>query len=110
MTEICLLSGVHPGFTLGTFIDMMHWIHEAAPGVHIHAFSPDEVAHAAKKGHIPTPEVIARLKLHGVEMTTLPEARTIAVEMYRLVNPKAAADRFTGNPSVSTRRSISYLT
>ena len=66
VTEICLLSGVHPGFTLGTFIDMMHWIHEAAPGVHIHAFSPDEVAHAAKKGHIPTPEVIARLKEEGL--------------------------------------------
>jgi len=66
VTEICLLSGVHPGFTLGTFIDMMHWIHEAAPGVHIHSFSPDEVAHAAKKGHIPTPEVIARLKEEGL--------------------------------------------
>ena len=66
VTEICLLSGVHPGFTLDTFIDMMHWIHEAAPGVHIHAFSPDEVAHAAKKGHIPTTEVIAQLKEEGL--------------------------------------------
>ena len=66
VTEICLLSGVHPGFTLDTYIDIMHWIHEAAPGVHIHAFSPDEVAHAAKKGHIPTTEVIARLKEEGL--------------------------------------------
>ena len=62
VTEICLLSGVHPGFTLDTFIDIMHWIQEAAPGVHIHAFSPDEVAHAAKKARILTTEVIARLK------------------------------------------------
>ena len=66
VTEICLLSGVHPGFTLDTYVDIMHWIHEAAPGVHIHAFSPDEVAHAAKKGHIPTTEVIARLKEEGL--------------------------------------------
>ncbi|MDD1690066.1 MAG: 5-amino-6-(D-ribitylamino)uracil--L-tyrosine 4-hydroxyphenyl transferase CofH [Methanoregula sp.] len=66
VTEICLLSGVHPGFTLDTFVDMMHWIHEAAPGVHIHAFSPDEVAHAAKRGKISTPEVLARLKAEGL--------------------------------------------
>jgi FO synthase subunit 2 len=66
VTEICLLSGVHPGFTLDTFIDMMHWIHEAAPGVHIHAFSPDEVAHVATKARVPTTEVIARLKEEGL--------------------------------------------
>jgi FO synthase subunit 2 len=66
VTEICLLSGVHPGFTLDTYVDMMHWIQEVAPGVHIHAFSPDEVAHAAKRGGISTPEVIARLKEEGL--------------------------------------------
>jgi 5-amino-6-(D-ribitylamino)uracil---L-tyrosine 4-hydroxyphenyl transferase len=66
VTEICLLSGVNPAFTLGTYIDIMHWIHEAAPGVHIHAFSPDEVAHAAGKARIPTTEVIARLREEGL--------------------------------------------
>ncbi len=66
VTEICLLSGVHPGFTLDTFVDIMHWIQEVAPGVHIHAFSPDEVAHAAKRGRMSTPEVIARLKEEGL--------------------------------------------
>ncbi|MHB8163656.1 MAG: 5-amino-6-(D-ribitylamino)uracil--L-tyrosine 4-hydroxyphenyl transferase CofH [Methanoregula sp.] len=66
VTEICLLSGVHPGFTLDTFVDLIHWVHEAAPGVHVHAFSPDEVAHAAHRGKITTPEVLARLKQEGL--------------------------------------------
>jgi FO synthase subunit 2 len=66
VTEICLLSGVHPEFTLDTFVDMMHWIHEVAPGVHIHAFSPDEVAHAAHRGTITTPEVLTRLQKEGL--------------------------------------------
>ena len=66
VTEICLLSGVHPGFTLDTFVDLIHWVHEAAPGVHVHAFSPDEVAHAAHRGKITTPEVLARLKKEGL--------------------------------------------
>lgn len=66
VTEICLLSGVHPDFTLETYLDMMQWIHEAAPGVHIHAFSPDEVAHVARKGGYRTPDVLARLKEGGL--------------------------------------------
>ncbi len=66
VTEICLLSGVHPEFTLDTFTDLIHWVHEAAPGVHVHAFSPDEVAHAAKKARCSTPEVLARLREVGL--------------------------------------------
>jgi FO synthase subunit 2 len=66
VTEICFLSGVHPGFTLDTYCEMMDWVHETFPGVHIHAFSPDEVAHAAKRGKISTLEVIERLKAGGL--------------------------------------------
>jgi 5-amino-6-(D-ribitylamino)uracil---L-tyrosine 4-hydroxyphenyl transferase len=66
VTEICFLSGVHPGFTLDTYIELMDQVHEACPGVHIHAFSPDEVAFVAKKSHMPTTEVIARLKENGL--------------------------------------------
>jgi len=66
VTEICLLSGVHPGFTLDTFVDLIHWVHEAAPGVHVHAFSPDEVSHAAERGGYSTTEVLSRLKEEGL--------------------------------------------
>ncbi|HWV99809.1 MAG TPA: M14 family metallopeptidase [Candidatus Acidoferrum sp.] len=34
------------------------------------------------------PDVIARLKLHGIQMETLPAARTVTLEMYRLLNPQ----------------------
>ncbi len=35
------------------------------------------------------PDIIARLRLHGIQMETLPAARTLTLEMYRLVNPRA---------------------
>jgi len=66
VTEICLLSGVNPAFSLDTYIDILHWVHEVAPGVHIHAFSPDEVLHAATKDSIPTTDVLQRLKEEGL--------------------------------------------
>lgn len=34
------------------------------------------------------PDVIARLRLHGIQMETLPKARTLALEMYHLINPR----------------------
>jgi hypothetical protein len=34
------------------------------------------------------PDVLARLKLHGIQMETLPAARTMTLEMYRLVDPR----------------------
>ena len=33
------------------------------------------------------PEVISRLKLHGIKMETLRTAQTVSLEMYRLQNP-----------------------
>jgi FO synthase subunit 2 len=66
VTEICLLSGVHPDFTADTYTDILGWVRDAAPGIHLHAFSPDEVAHAAQKSRISTREVLERFKEAGI--------------------------------------------
>ncbi len=47
------------------------------------------------------PEVIDRLRLHGVQLETLPAARRVDVEMYRLVDPKPAPLPNEGRHSVS---------
>ena len=88
VTEICLLSGVHPGFTLDTFVDLMHWVHEAAPGVHIHAFSPDEVAHAAHRGGISTPEVLSRLKEEGLGTIQGTAAEILVDSVRKVICPR----------------------
>jgi FO synthase subunit 2 len=66
VTEICLLSGVHPAFTLDTYVDLIHWVHDGAPGVHVHAFSPDEVWYAARQSGLSTPEALGRLREEGL--------------------------------------------
>lgn len=66
VTEICFLSGVHPDFTLETYLQFMQWVHEVYPSVHIHAFSPDEVDYVARKGKMSTTEVIQRLMDGGL--------------------------------------------
>ena len=66
VTEICLLSGVHPDFTADTYFEMLASVREAAPGIHLHAFSPDEVAHAACTSGLSTREVLQGMKNAGL--------------------------------------------
>jgi FO synthase subunit 2 len=66
VSEICLLSGVHPSFDAEKYIQFLSWVHEAAPGIHLHAYSPDEVNYAAKLSHATTRDVLIRLKEAGL--------------------------------------------
>lgn len=46
-------------------------------------------------------EVIERLRLHGIEMEELTEARQVEVEMYRLTEPELAREPFEGHVQVT---------
>lgn len=66
VTEICLLSGVHPEFSLDTYLDILLRVRKTAPGVHLHAFSPDEVAHASARSGVSWREVLRMLREAGL--------------------------------------------
>lgn len=66
VTEICTVSGLHPSFTAQSYIDIYRWISDAAPGVHLHASNPMEVAYAARKSGITTREVLSEMKGAGL--------------------------------------------
>jgi FO synthase subunit 2 len=65
-TEICTVSGLHPDFTAQSYTDVYRWIHEAAPGIHLHASNPMEVAYAAKRSKMSTVEVMEAMKEAGL--------------------------------------------
>jgi 5-amino-6-(D-ribitylamino)uracil---L-tyrosine 4-hydroxyphenyl transferase len=66
VTEICTVSGLHPDFNAQSYCDVYRWICEAAPGVHLHAGNPMEVAYAARKSHLSTEEVLMLMKEAGL--------------------------------------------
>ena len=47
-TEVCLQGGIHPDYTGETYLSICRAVKEAAPGVHVHAFSPLEVWQGAR--------------------------------------------------------------
>jgi FO synthase subunit 2 len=66
VTEICTVSGLHPDFTAESYTDVYRWICEAAPGVHLHASNPMEVAYAAKKSRLSTVQVLEMMREAGL--------------------------------------------
>jgi FO synthase subunit 2 len=67
VTEICTVSGLHPAFTARSYLDILSWIREKAPRVHIHASNPMEVAYAAAKSGWSTERVLQEMKQAGLD-------------------------------------------
>ncbi|HTY97583.1 MAG TPA: 5-amino-6-(D-ribitylamino)uracil--L-tyrosine 4-hydroxyphenyl transferase CofH, partial [Solirubrobacteraceae bacterium] len=68
-TEICIQSGIHPDWTLE---DYLHWLRVAkgaAPQLHLHAYSPMEIAHMCDISELEPGEVFARLRDAGLGST-----------------------------------------
>ena len=68
-TEICIQSGIHPDWTLE---DYLHWLRvakRAAPQLHLHAYSPMEIAHMCDISGLDPAEVFARLRDAGLGST-----------------------------------------
>jgi FO synthase len=68
-TEVCMQSGIHPDWTLGDYEGWLRLAHQTAPELHLHAYSPMEVDHAARTSGLPPREVFARLAAAGLGST-----------------------------------------
>ncbi len=69
-SEVCLQGGIHPEYTGQTYLDICRAIKQAAPDMHIHAFSPLEVWQGAKTLDMNLNEFLGQLKVAG--LGTLP--------------------------------------
>jgi FO synthase len=72
-TELCIQSGIHPDWT---FEDYLHWLRvakdesaRAGSDLHLHAYSPMEIAHMVDISGLPPSEVFARLRDAGLGST-----------------------------------------
>ena len=69
-TEVCMQGGIHPEYTGATYLDVCRTVRAAAPGLHVHAFSPLEVWQGAATLGVPLEAFLRRLKAAG--LGTLP--------------------------------------
>ena len=69
-TEVCIQAGLPPDMDGCAYEGMVRAVKSAAPGIHVHAFSPEEVAYGAARAGAGVREYLARLREAGVD--TLP--------------------------------------
>ena len=69
-TEVCLQAGLAPSVDGRIYIDLCQAVHDAAPDLHLHAFSPEEVKYGATRARMSIDAYLRDLKSAG--LGTLP--------------------------------------
>ena len=65
-TGILMQGGVHPDLPITFYEELLGYVREHYPAIHLHAFSPPEMKFIAKKERMSFYDVIARLKAAGL--------------------------------------------
>jgi FO synthase len=68
-TELCIQSGIHPDWTLDTYLHWLRFAKSCAPQLHLHAYSPMEIAHMCDISGLAPAEVFAQLRDAGLGST-----------------------------------------
>ena len=65
-TEVCLQGGIDPQLSASHYVDLVVAIKQRCPELHIHAFSPMEVATGAARANVSIAEFLTELKAAGL--------------------------------------------
>jgi FO synthase len=68
-SEICMQSGIHPDWGIEDYERWLAVVKDEAPDIHLHAYSPMEIAHVCDISGLPPAEVFARLRAAGLDST-----------------------------------------
>ena len=86
-TEICLQGGIHPDYTGETYLSICRAVKDAAPEIHVHAFSPLEVWQGARTLGADLPEYLERLRAAGLGSLPGTAAEVLDDEVRRIICP-----------------------
>ena len=86
-TEVCLQGGIHPAFTGETYLDICRAVKQAAPGIHVHAFSPLEIMHSAQTLGVSIVEFLSRLIEAGLASLPGTAAEILDDDVRRVICP-----------------------
>jgi FO synthase subunit 2 len=92
-TELCVQAGLDPlarleGSALGHAELLLRDLHTAAPGIHLHAFSPQELVFIAEQDQISLDRVLGRLQEAGLGSVPGTAAEVLSDRVRRLICPE----------------------
>ncbi|MGD9660399.1 MAG: 5-amino-6-(D-ribitylamino)uracil--L-tyrosine 4-hydroxyphenyl transferase CofH, partial [Porticoccaceae bacterium] len=86
-TEVCMQGGIHPDYTGNTYVEILRTVRDAAPDIHIHAFSPLEVWQGAATLGISLEDYLRQLKDAGLHTLPGTAAEILDDEVRELLCP-----------------------
>jgi len=86
-TEVCLQAGLSPNLTGDSYIDLCRVVKQAAPEIHIHAFSPEEVKFGASLKRVSYAEFLSELKDAGLGTLPGTSAEILDDRLRRAISP-----------------------
>jgi FO synthase len=66
-TEVCMQGGIHPDLPATAYFDLAAEVKRRAPDLHLHAYSPMEVAHGAARTGLSIRDWLVRARESGVD-------------------------------------------
>jgi FO synthase len=84
-SEVCMQGGIHPAYTGETYLALVRAVKQAVPRMHVHAFSPLEVAHGAKTLGLSLHEYLERLRDAGLGSLPGTAAEILDDEVRRVI-------------------------
>jgi FO synthase len=66
-TEICMQGGIDPSLPATAYFDLARAVKRAAPGIHLHAFSPMEVVNGASRTDLSIAEWLSAAREAGLD-------------------------------------------
>jgi 5-amino-6-(D-ribitylamino)uracil---L-tyrosine 4-hydroxyphenyl transferase len=86
-TEVCIQGGLLPKTGLDFYLGIIETIKAEFPEMHIHAFSPMEVYHAARSSGIPVGEALSRLRKSGLDSMPGTAAEILSDRVREIICP-----------------------
>lgn len=99
-TEVCLQGGIHPSFSGQTYLDIVRAVKSAAPSLHVHAFSPLEVTHGARKMGLSVGAFLERLMAVGLRSLPGTAAEILSDDIREII----CADKVTSEEWLEVMR------
>ena len=100
-TEVCIQGGIHPHNTGEIYLEIAAAVKAAAPGIHLHGFSPLEITVGATTLDLPLERYLAMLKDAGLD--SIPG--TAAEILDTRVRPKITPQKLSADDWIDLMRS-----
>ncbi|MCX7697292.1 MAG: CofH family radical SAM protein [Bacteroidales bacterium] len=91
--QVFLQGGIHPFLPLSWYVDMLQFIKTHFPHLRIHAFSPVEIYHIAKRSQMSIENVLKVLQEAGLDYLPGAGAEILVERVRKIVSPKKISDQ-----------------